>query len=200
MLVFDLAQDPPTRQEIQLEQTRLKKMRKQLLRSGLISDGLHALILFSVYYGDILSGTGFIIAVLFGTVIATLLATGTRTRLAGTDRLSLLAIMSGAGFAVGSILVVYFGEDLLGAAIAAGATSSIIATGSLLGRKIMQVLYAIEELESINEEHPAHQELANLCRQYSELDEYRQQARDILRPFLTFGELKAMQKWVGENP
>lgn len=195
MHFFNLDHGPPTRQDIKGEQERLKALKKQSLRSGLISDGLHALILFSLYFTDVISGTGLIIAVLVGTVIAIVLATGTRTTLAPTDRLSLMAIMFCAGAAVGAITVLYFSESMLGGIVASAAAASIIATGSLLGRKIMQVLTALELLEAIDEEHPAYQELQNLCREYPELDGYRQQARDILRPFLTFGELKAMQRW-----
>lgn len=196
MLEFDLEQSPPTRQEILAEQQRLKEQRKQLLKSGLISDGLHALILFSLYFADLLSGTAFIIAVLVGTVIAITLATGTRSRLVGSDRLALSLVVVSAALAVVGLTVSYFKEPVADGIVAGLATASIILTGSLLGRKIMQVLASLEALETIDAEHPAHQQLMELCRTYPELEDYRQQARDILRPFLTFGELKSMQEWV----
>lgn len=199
MLIFDLDDAPPTRQEIQAEQERLLALRKQSFRSGLISDGLHGLVLFALYFADILPGVGFLAAVLLGTIISIILATGTSKRLASTDKLSLVLIIFGAAAAVGFVTVGYFGKELLGGILAGLATGSIIATGSILGRKIMQVLTALEALELIDEEHPAHRELSKLCRTYPKLDDYRQQARDILRPFLTFGELKAMQKWVDEE-
>lgn len=196
---FNLTIDPPTRQEIQAEQERLKMQRKQALKSGLVSDGLHALILFSLYFAGVFSGTAFLVAVLLGTVISMVLATGTRKKLAGSDRVALLVIVVCSCLAVGWITVWYFNEPVTGGVVAGLAIGSIIITGSLLGRKIMQVLSSLELLELIDEDHPAHQELLTLCRDYPELDEYRQNARDILRPFLTFGELKAMQKWVLER-
>ena len=196
---FDLTLDPPTRQEIQAEQDRFKKQRKQALRSGLISDGLHALVLFSLYFAGLFSGTAFLIAVLLGTSIAIILATGTRKKLAGSDHIALLVIVLCSCFTVGYIMVWYFKEPVSGGVIAGLATGSIITTGSLLGRKIMQVLSALELLELIDDDHPALHELLTLCRDNPELEEYRQHARDILRPFLTFGELKAMQKWVADR-
>ncbi|HKJ04978.1 MAG TPA: hypothetical protein VJ974_05220 [Geopsychrobacteraceae bacterium] len=199
MLVFDVNGAPPTRQDIQQEQLRLKKLRKQALRSGLISDALHALILFSLYFADILTGTGFLIAVLCGTVIAVVLATGTRTTLVLSDRFSLLLIILGTGGAVAGILIGYFGEGLTSGLVAGVAASSIVATGCILGRKIMGILTAIESLEPINEDHPVHRELITLCRQYEVLEHYRQQARDNLRLFLVYGELKAMRQWVADH-
>jgi len=199
MLVFDIEGTPPTRQEIQEERVRLKSLRKQKLRLGLISDSLHALLLFTLYFTGILSGTGFIVAVLFGTVIAVVLATGTRSRLAASDRFSLLLIMLGAGGAVTGILIGYFGDGMRSSLVAGLATSSIVATGCILGRKIMAVLTSIESLEQISEDHPAHHELINLCHQHVQLDSYRQQARDILRPFLAYGELRAMQQWLADR-
>jgi len=196
---FDLTLDPVTRQEIQAEQKRLRKQQTKALKSGLFSDGLHALILFSLYFAGIFSGTAFLVAVLLGTVISMVLATGTKKKLAGSDRMALLVIVVCSCLAVGWITVWYFNEPVTGGIIAGLAISSIIITGSLLGRKIMQVLSSLELLEAIDGDHPAHQEMLALCRDYPELEEYRQKARDILRPFLTFGELKAMQKWEKER-
>ena len=201
MLIIDLELSPPTRQELQAERDRLKGLRKRSLRSGLISDGLHALVLLSFYYFGILSGRSLVVAVLSGTVIAIALTTGNRQQYVGIGKLALPVILFGSGIAVGATLIGYFAESPASAIVAGIATCSLIATGRLLGSRIMQVMSALEALEPVSEEHPAYRELLKLCRHHSELDEYRHQARNILRPFLTFGELEAMQRWVaGRRP
>jgi len=196
MLIFDLDQTPPTRQEIQTERVRLQELRTQHLRSGLLSDGLHALILFALYFSGVLPGSGFLTAILLGTVIAIILATGSGAKLVESDRVVFVLILLASAASVGVITVVYFGERLLGGGLAAIATGSIVLTGATMGRRILQVLTSLEALEQIDDEHPALPELNALCRTYAELDDYRSQARDILRPFLTIGELQAMRSWV----
>lgn len=199
MLVFDLEGEPPTRQDIATERERLQHLRRRAFRSGLISDGVHALILLSLYAAGVVSGRAFIIAVLVGTVLAMVLATGTGARLAANERILFLCITIMAGLVVGVLLSGYFSEPLPGGIIAGLATATITATGSLLGRRILQVLSSLEDLEPIEAEHPASMELATLCREYPQLAAYREQARDILRPFLTFGELKMMQVWARDK-
>ncbi|MDT8420384.1 MAG: hypothetical protein RQ754_08130 [Desulfuromonadales bacterium] len=194
--MFDLDHAPPTRLEIQNERDRLQGLRRQFLRSGLLSDGLHGMILFALYFSGLLPGSGFLTAVLLGTVIAITLATGSGAKLVESGRLVFVLILMAAAASTGTFTVVYFGERLLGGALAAVATFSIVLTGATLGGRIMQVLAALEALEQIDEDHPAFQELNALCRDHAELGAYRSQARDILRPFLTFGELQAMRTWV----
>jgi hypothetical protein len=64
-----------------------------------------------------------------------------------------------------------------------------------LGRKIKQVMVAIEAMKPISEDETAQHELMILCRKFPDLNEYRELAARNLRPNLTYGELSAMEKW-----
>jgi len=93
-----------------------------------------------------------------------------------------------------TILSIQMQQPLIGSIIAGFLTASIVIVGATLGRKIKKILIASEELKSVIDDPHAQQELRALCRQFPELEEYRQQAASYLRPALTYGELQAMRE------
>ncbi|MFK5926212.1 MAG: hypothetical protein QM483_06255, partial [Desulfuromusa sp.] len=60
------------------------------------------------------------------------------------------------------------------------------------------VLAAIEAMKPIIDDDIGRQEVMSLCHEFPELDHYREQAAQYLRPHLTYGELAAMRKWAEE--
>jgi hypothetical protein len=64
---------------------------------------------------------------------------------------------------------------------------------TLLGRWILRVFNGLEQLKSLADHEPAEREMLQLCRENPQFEEYRQQALQILRPNLTFGELQSMR-------
>ncbi len=199
MLTFDLTAGPPTAQELRAEHEALQAQKKDLLKTSCLSDGLHAVVFLGLYLADFISGYGLLVAVALATVIAIVLATVTRKHLQLTDRIAITVIAIGAAAAVGFILHGLMNETLVGCLVSGLAAGSIVIVGSALGRKIKQVLIGLEECRSIAEDEFALREVIEICRLYPEMESYRQQALQILRPNLTYGELRAMQKWATSN-
>ncbi len=199
MLSFDLTEEPPTMQEIRAEQQLLQAEKKRLIINSCLSDGLHAVVFLALYLSDQLSGYGLLVALALATVIALTLAAVTRRDLRLSDRIAIAAIAIGSAAAVSVILFSLMAETVIGSLIAGLAAGSIVVTGAILGRKIKQVMVGLEELRSIAEDDYAVQEVTGICRLYPEMEEYRQQALQILRPNLTYGELWAMQKWAAHH-
>ncbi len=153
----------------------------------------------ALYLTDLLSGYGLLVAVALATVIAVVLAAVTRRILQTSDRIAITAIAIGSAAATGFILSRVMVETPIGSIVAGFAAGSIVVVGAFLGRKIKQVMVGLEELKSIVEDEFAQQEVSGICRLYPEMESYRQQALQILRPNLTYGELWAMQKWATSN-
>ena len=103
-------------------------------------------------------------------------------------------------FAVGGTVKGLPGGTALGSVLSALITGSIIMFSTLIGRMMLRVFTGLDDLRSLAEQEEAEQEMLQLCRDYPHLEDYRQQARDILRPNLTFGELKAMRESVKTKP
>ncbi|SHJ93138.1 hypothetical protein SAMN02745165_03570 [Malonomonas rubra DSM 5091] len=192
MLTFDVHQSPPTHHEIDAEQQRLTAFKKQLIQQSIVSDCFHGFALLALYLFDIISGYGLLAILGLGTVIAVILAT-TMKRLRAADLMTVAFVAIAAAFAVGGTVNGLPGGTALGSVLSALITASIIMFSTLIGRMMLRVFTGLEDLRSLAEQEEAEQEMRQLCREYPHLEAYRQQARDILRPNLTFGELKAMR-------
>lgn len=195
MLTFDINQSPPTRHEIDEEEKRLSAFKKQLIRQSIISDCCHGGALLLLYWQEIISGYGLLAIIGLGTLLAVILAT-TMKRLRAADLMTVAFVAIAAAFAVGGTVQGLPGGSVLGSVLSGVITGSIIMFSTLIGRMMLRVFNGLEALKSLADHEGAEQEMLQLCRQYPHLEEYRQQAREILRPNLTFGELQAMRESV----
>ncbi|NOQ51785.1 MAG: hypothetical protein GQ578_06175 [Desulfuromonadaceae bacterium] len=198
-MTFDLSQPPPSRQELAREKARLLLLKKQQIKWSVMSDASHGLILLGIYYFDLLSGYGLLLAVGLATATAILLASGLKKRLQTADIISVAGISLVAMLAVAGILYGWKAETLTGSLLTGLVAGSIVCVGALLGGKVLQVFQGLENLKSLAENDQAVQEMLSLCRQQPALEAYRQRALEILRPNLTFGELQAMRDWVASH-
>jgi prepilin signal peptidase PulO-like enzyme (type II secretory pathway) len=192
MLTFDIYQPPPTRQEIDAEKVRLAEFKKQLIRQSIISDGLHGGALLLLYYFDMLSGYGLLAVISLGTVIAVVLAT-TLKKLRAADLMTVAFVAVAAAFAAGGTVYGLPGDSIAGSVLAGVITGSIVMFSTLIGRWMLRVFNGLEQLKSLAEYAASEQEMLQLCREHPHLEDYRQQALEILRPNLTFGELQSMR-------
>ena len=199
MLNIDLSQEPLTFQELHTELELLKKLRKAQIKYSCISDVAHAFVFISLYFSHFLRGYSVLIAVAMSTVVAVIMATMIRQSLRLTDWIIISAFSLGTACATTLVLFSMMQEELGGSLVAGIAAGSIVIVGATLGRKIKQVMLTIDGLKPITEDEQARNELASLCRQYPELEEYRQQAALNLRPNLTYLELQAMRNWADKN-
>ncbi len=195
MFVFDLSNDPPTAVEIKAALETLKSQRRTQIKHSCISDVLHAFIFIGLYFNHSLSGYAILVAVSLSTIFAVILATATRQTLQLSDRLAIALIVLGSTIATIIILLVAMKQPLPGSLVAGITGGSIVLVGATLGRKIKNVMVAIEHMKPITEDDSARQELMVLCREFPEFNQYRELAAQNLRPNLTYGELNAMKKW-----
>lgn len=195
MSFFDLSSDPPSVQQIKDHKSALLQRKRRQVKASLISDGLHGGIFLILYLTDQLSGAGFLLSAVPATFIAVVLAMSTRDALAVSDRFSVALLSLGTLLATYLILYHAMHESWLGATVAAAAAMTIVLAGFIIGRKLKQILAEIENLETIADNEYAQQDVQILCQAYPQLENYRQQARNILRPYLTYGELLAMHDW-----
>ncbi len=198
-MTFDLSQPPPSHRELAQEKTRLLLLKKQQVKWSVMLDASHGLVLLGIYYFKMLSGYGLLLAVGLATATAILLAGGFKKRLQTIDIISVAGISLVATLAVAGILYGWMTEPLTGSLLTGSVAGSIVFVGALLGRKVLQVFQGLENLKSLAENDQAVQEMLSLCRQQPALEAYRQQALEILRPNLTFGELQAMRDWVNSH-
>lgn len=192
---FDLSRDPPTGRELDARLQRLKAQRREQIKYSCISDVLHAFVFIALFFGDVLSGYAILATVGLATLCAIVLATVTRPLLVFSDRLAIGGIALGGAGASFILLYQTMAEPLFGSLIAGLLAGSIIVVGATLGRRIKDVMVAIEQLRTIVDDQAACQELAQLCRRYPELAQYRETASRNLRPHLTYAELTAMREW-----
>jgi len=195
MLTFDISQSPPTSHELEAEKVRLTQFKKQLVRQSFISDGIHGGVLLLLYMTDILTGYGLLAVIGLGTVVAVVLATSLK-KLKAADLMTVAFVAIAASFAVGGTVFGFPNESITGSVLAGVITGSIIMFSTLIGRWMLRVFNGLEELKSLADFAEAEQEMLQLCRENPHLEDYRQQALQILRPNLTFGELKSMRTWV----
>jgi len=196
MLVFDVTRPPPTRLELEAEKQQLKEQRRQLIKASLISDLLHGLIFLGLYLSDLLTGHAVLAAIGLGTIVAVILASTLKKQLRSTDVALVGLVALGVVSAACGILVGVMAESLTPSLLAGLAAGSIVIAGAIIGRKFFHVFTGLENLKYVSEDEIAAQELLALCSRHQELEVYRQQAREILRPNLVFGELQAMREWL----
>ena len=199
MFHFDLTEEPLTNRELEAELQTLKELRTVQIKYSCISDVLHAFIFIGLYYSQFLSGYAILVAVALSTVIALALATTSRDKLKLSDQIAIGALSLGTTTATMMILIMAMQQALVGSIVASLTTGSIVIVGATLGRKIKTVLATIEAMKPIIEDNIARQEVMTLCREFPELDDYRESAAQYLRPHLTYGELAAMRKWKEEG-
>jgi len=195
MLTFDINQSPPTHNEIDAEEKRLSALKKLLIRQSIISDCCHGSALLLLYLTDILSGFGLLAIIGLGTLLAVILATSMK-KLRAADLMTVAFVAIAAAFAVGGTVMGLPGGSVLGSVLAGIITGSIIMFSTLIGRMLLRVFNGLESIKSLAGHEEAEQEMLQLCRHYPHLEAYRQQAREILRPNLTFGELQSMRDTV----
>lgn len=195
MLIFDINQSPPTHQEIEAEKKRLSLFKRQLMRQSIISDGLHCGVLLLLYYFEMLSGYGLLAVIGLGTVIAVVLATSLK-KLRAADLMTVAFVAIAAAFAAGGTVYGLPGDTVIGSVLAGIITGSIVMFSTLIGRWILRVFNGLEQLKSLADHENSEQEMLQLCRENPQLEDYRQQALQILRPNLTFGELQSMREFV----
>lgn len=195
MLTFDVKQPPPTRQEIEAEKKRLTAFRKQLIKQSVCSDGIHGGALFLLYYFDLLSGYALLAVIGLASVIAMVLISSLK-RLRAVDLMTVAFVAIAAAFAVGGTVYGFPDDTVLGSVLAGILTGSVVMFSTLLGRMMLRVFNGLEELKSLAENDAAEREMLQLCREHPLLEDYRQQALQILRPNLTFGELRSMRESV----
>ncbi len=196
MLDYDISQPPPTRQELDAEKFQLTVLKKQQIKASIISDGCHGISLLILYLSDLLSGYGLLVAVISATTVAVALASSSRKQLDSSD-VAVVALASLATVVSVAAISVWILQDMLiGGALAGLLSGSIVTAGAVIGRKFFHVFIGLEQLKNVAEDELASRELQTLCQNHPELNDYRQQALDILRPNLNFGELQAMRDWV----
>ena len=200
MLSYDISQPPPTRQELAAERSRLTALKKQQIKASLISDGCHGAIFLTLYLTDLLSGLGLIVAISTATLVAVALATSLKKQLAFADVAAVVLASLATVALVTGVAIWFLQEELLGALLAGLTSGSIVTVGGILGRKFFHVFIGLDQLKNVAEDDFAVQELQMLCRKHPQLEGYRQQALEVLRPNLTFGELQAMRAWVAKQP
>ena len=195
MFHFDLTKEPLTNRELEAELQALKELRKVQIKYSCISDVLHAFIFICLYYSHFLSGYAILVAVVLSTVVALVLATTSRDNLKLSDQIAIGVLSLGTAIATVLILVMAMQQAIAGSIVAGLTTGSIVIVGATLGRKIKEVLAAIEAIKPIIDDNNARQEIMSLCRKFPELDTYRESAAQYLRPHLSYGELAEMRKW-----
>lgn len=199
MLSFDIKQPPPTRQELDAEKLRLEDLKKRLVKQSLISDGCHGLALAGLYFSNMLTGYGLLAIICAGTAIALVLAATLKNLLSQAGLTTVVTVAAIAALVVaGTVHGLQLGSTL-GSYLSAVLTASIILFSTQIGRQLLPAFNGLEMLKSLAEREDAVQELLLLCRDYPQFEDYRQQAKLILRPNLTFGELQAMRDAVKQN-
>jgi len=139
-----------------------------------------------------LSGYGLLAVIGLGTVIAVVLATSMK-KLRAADLMTVAFVAIATGFAAGGTVYGLPGGTLPGSLLAGAITGSIVMFSTLIGRWLLRVFNGLEKLKSLADHEHAEQEMLRLCRENPHFEEYRQQALQILRPNLTFGELQSMR-------
>lgn len=196
MLTFAIDQSPPTRQELVKEKISLGQQKKQQIKFSIISDSFHGTALLAIYFLDLLSGYGLLVAVGLGTSLAIIIATSLKHRLRSAELAILVPTSGAAVLAVIGILHWWMAEPLTGSVLSGLVAGSIVCAGAVIGRRIMRIYLGLEQLKCLSEDEQLEDEMRRLCCEYPAIEAYRQEALQVLRPNLIFGELQAMRAWV----
>ncbi len=195
MYSFDLTLDPPTRKELDSVMSELKQHRRRLMLRSCISDGIHIVLLLLLYFGNFLSGPAIMVLISLSLVIAIILATSTRELLFFSDLIAIAITIISTAAATTLLLAISMNQPW-GASIVAGLLAgTIVTSGTILGRALKKIMFAIEQLKLIPDDDPVIDEVNIFCQRYPDLRHYREQASRNLRPHLTYGELFAMRDW-----
>lgn len=195
MYSFDLTLDPPTSKELGYVMSELKQHRRKLMIRSSISDGIHILLLLLLYFSNFLSGPAILVLVALSLVIAIILATSTRESLFFSDLVAIAVTIVTTAAATTLLLAISMNQPW-GASIIAGLLAgTIVTSGTILGRELKKIMFAVEQLKSIPDDDPVIDEVNIFCQRYPDLRHYREQASRNLRPHLTYGELFAMRDW-----
>ncbi len=195
MYHFDLTHEPPTSKDLAAAMVDLKQQRNRLMIRSCISDGIHIVLLLLLYFGDFLSGRSILVLISLSLVVAIVLATSTRESLLFSDLVAIAITIFGTAAATILLLAIGMAQPW-GASIFAGVIAgTIVTSGTILGRALKKIMFAIEQLKLIPVDDQALEELNIFCQRYPELRYYREQATRNLRPHLTYGELFAMREW-----
>jgi len=195
MYSFDLTLEPPTSKELDSALGELKKQRSKLMVRSCISDGIHILLLLLLYFGNFLSGPAILVLISLSLVIAIVLATSTRESLLFSDLIAIAMTIVTTATTAALLLAISMKQPLSASIIAGLLAGSIVTSGTILGRALKKIMFAIEQLKSIPDDDPVMEELNIFCQRYPALRHYREQASCNLRPHLTYGELFAMRDW-----
>jgi hypothetical protein len=192
---FDLTLDPPTSRELDIAKAELKTQRSKLMVRSCISDGIHLLLLLLLYFGNFLSGPAVLVLIALSLVIAIILATATRESLFFSDLIAVAIIIITTAAATTLLLAIAMHQPLGGSIVAGLLAATIVTSGTILGRSLKKIIFAIEQLKPIPADDPVLEEVGLFCQRYPALRYYREQASRNLRPHLTYGELFAMRNW-----
>lgn len=195
MYHFDLAQEPPTSNDLTTAMVDLKQRRSKLMIRSCISDGIHLVLLLLLYFGGFLSGRSVMVLIALSLVVAIVLATSTRESLFFSDLIAIAITIVSTAAATILLLAIGMAQPW-GASIFAGLVAgTIVTSGTVLGRALKKIMFDIEQLKPIPADDPIYEELNLFCQRHPELRHYREQASRNLRPHLTYGELFAMREW-----
>lgn len=192
---FDLTLDPPTSRELDIAKAELKTQRSTLMIRSCISDGIHLVLLMLLYFGNFLSGPAVLVLIALSLVIAIVLATATRESLLFSDLIAIAITILSTATAITLLLTITMNQPWGTSLFAGLLAATIVTSGTILGRSLKKIMFAIEQLKSIPADDPVFEELGFFCQRYPALRHYREQASRNLRPHLTYGELFAMRDW-----
>ncbi|MBD1399250.1 hypothetical protein [Pelovirga terrestris] len=195
MYPFDLTLDPPTGKELDSVMSELKQHRRKLMFRSCLSDGIHILLLLLLYFGHFLSGPAILVLIALSLVIAIILATSTRESLLFSDLIAIAVTIITTAAASTLLLAISMNQPWGASMIAGLLAATIVTSGTILGRELKKIMFAIEQLTSIPDDDPVVEEVNFFCQRYPDLRHYREQASRNLRPRLTYGELFAMRDW-----
>lgn len=192
---FDLTRDPPTHQELDIAAAALKQQRSKLMIRFCVSDGSHLILLLLLYFGNFISGPASLVLVALSLVVAIVLATSTRELLLFSDLVAIAITIAATAISTALVLVIVMHQPWVASIFAGLLAGSIVTFGTILGRALKKIMFAIEQLKTIPADDPAREEVSIFCQRYPALRHYREQASRNLRPHLTYGELFAMRDW-----
>ena len=180
MLIFDITHSPPTRQEIETERTGLKRQKKLLIKKSITLDFFHGLLLFICYWQEMITGYSLAAILITGTISVPLLSTG----LINADRFQLSVYLTTFAMMFSIVTAVccriFLQLSVSGSVVTFMLVFSIIFFSSQVGIKLLKNLNASEDLNNILEIAGGQEEINRFCHAHPELEEYRQQASQIL--------------------
>lgn len=199
MFYFDGQSDPPTAFELKDVQDKLTAERKRQILSSCCSDLAHGLLFACLYFLHHLSGPATLTAVILATACALVLAGTVAQPLRRSDIITVLATSCCSGLVTPLLLSLGMNQATAPSIIAGCGSASIVIFGAFLGGRVKQVMIDLEDLKPFYDDSGAIKELSEMSKTFPEIARYREQASHLLRPNLTYGELKAMRDWIQDH-